>query len=210
MEIESAVSTPSNQQENFLDQILNVEKNSWPPELQASREKFKSRLRIFPQGFLTVKINEKIKGVSTSQITTYDPSSQKTWDEITGNGMIKKTHNPSGNALYVVSVGVSADSQGKGIGGMLIQSQIELAEKLGLKYLFLGARIPGYDAYCKHNGDITVEDYLKKKNEKGDIYDPEIRFYDRQGLHVVKIIPDFEPDEQSRNYGIVMLWENHS
>ncbi len=206
--IESAASISDEGKEQFLNEVIEVEKNSWPPELQAPKEKFASRLNLFSEGFFVVRVDGKIKGVSTSQITTYDDSSIRTWDEITDNGTIKQTHSPSGDSLYVVSVGVSAERQGKGIGGMLVQSQIDLAKKLGLKYLFLGARAPEYNAYCKKNGEIPVEEYLKLKNEKGDTLDPEIRFYKRQGLHPAKIIPGFEPDTQSRDFGVVMLWEN--
>ncbi|MEM4270623.1 MAG: GNAT family N-acetyltransferase [Candidatus Pacearchaeota archaeon] len=206
--VESAKNISESEKDNFLEQVISVENNAWPPELRASKEKFASRLKVFPDGFFVVKVDGRIKGVTTSLITTYDPSITRTWDEITDNGVFKKSHNPSGNALYVASVGVSADAQGQGIGGKLVQSQIELAKKLGLKYLYLGARIPGFDLYCRQNGDISPEEYLKIKNEKGDTYDPEIRFYERQGLHIAKIMPNFEPDTQSRNYGIVMLWEN--
>lgn len=206
--IESAKNISGSDKDHFLEQVISVEKSAWPSELQATKEKFASRLRIFPDGFFVLKFSGQIKGVTTSLITTYDPSATRTWDEITDNGMIEKTHDSSGNALYVVSVGVSADAQGQGIGGKLVQSQIELTKKLGLKYLYLGARIPGFDPYCRQNGDISPDEYLKLKNEKGDTYDPEIRFYERQGFYIAKVIPNFEPDTQSRNFGIVMLWKN--
>jgi len=206
--IESAKNLSRGDVESFLEEVMEVEKSAWPPELQASKEKFASRLNVFPEGFLVVKVNGKIKGVTTSLITTYNQSTGQTWREVTDNGMIKKTHDPSGDSLYVVSVGVSSDLQGQGIGGKLVQSQLELAKKLGLKYLYLGARIPGFDAYCKQYGTISPEEYLKIKNEKGETYDPEIRFYERQGLRAVKIISNFEPDAQSRDFGVVMLWKN--
>jgi|SRR3989338_10649262 len=208
MEVESALNISPADKDDFLEQVMEVERSAWPPELQASKQKFESRFNIFSQGFFVVRLDGKIKGVATSQITTYDETSSHTWDEITDNGMIGKTHNPQGNALYVVSVGVGADVQGRGVGGKLVQSQLELAKKLGLKYLFLGARAPGYDAYCKKNGETSMEEYLKLKDDDGETWDPEIRFYERQGLHPAKIIPNFEPDVQSRDYGVVMLWEN--
>lgn len=209
MIVESALNIPPANKDDFLEQVMEVERSAWPPELQASKSKFESRFNVFPQGFFVVRLDGKIKGVTTSQITYYDQHSNYTWDEVTDNGTIEKTHDQYGNALYVVSVGVSSDAQGKkGVGSKLVQTQIELAKSRYLKYLFLGARIPGYDAYCKQNGDVSVEDYLKIKNEKGDTLDPEIRFYERQGLHFAKVIPNFEPDTQSRDFGVVMLWEN--
>lgn len=208
--IESAKSiSPSNEGE-FLDEVMRVEESAWPPELQATKEKFTSRLHVFPEGFFVAKVDGKIQGVTTSQITTYDPVASKTWDEITDNGMIVRTHNPSGDALYVVSVGVAKKAQGNDIGSKIVEIQKELTIKLELKCLFLGARIPCYDNYCKEHGELNIEDYLKLKDNDGEALDPEIRFYNRCGLEVRKIISKFEPDIESRNYGVVMVWENPS
>lgn len=212
MTVDSAVNIAQDRRDDFLLEVMDVERSAWPPELQASRQKFESRLNIFPEGFFVIRIDGKVKGVTTSQITTYKPDEDAayTWDGITDNGMIEKSHDPIGNALYVVSVGVAADVQGRGVGGKLVQTQIEFAKSRHLKYLFLGARIPGYDAYCKEHGDITVDEYLNLKDENGKALDPEIRFYEKQGLKPAKNIPDFEPDDQSRDYGVVMLWEDRS
>lgn len=206
-EITSAENLPPEDISPFLDEIIRVEKETWPEELQASREKMESRLSLFPQGFFTAKVENKIMGVSTSQISHY-PSPAKTWDELTDNGFIKNSHNPSENALYVVSAGVSKNAQGMGIGGKLIDAQKDLARTLGLRYLFLGARIPGYGAYCQKHGDIPIEKYIQLKNEKGESLDPEIRFYQRRGLQVGGVKQNFEPDAESKDYGVLMVWEN--
>ena len=206
--ISSAINISSDKKNIFLDEVMAVERSAWPPELQATKEKFASRLNVFPEGFLIAKLNDKVQGVTTSQITTYDPSIVKTWDEITNGGMIAETHNPLGNALYVVSVGVAKEAQGEGVGGKIVEAQKELAKKLKLRYLYLGARIPGYNNYCKEHGELSIEKYLELKNDKGEVFDPEIRFYSKRGLEVKKIISEFEPDVNSRNYGAVMVWEN--
>lgn len=206
--VESAKNITSRNKGKFLDEVMEVERSAWPPELQAAREKFASRLSIFPEGFFVAKIKDRIVGVTTSQITTYDPSASKTWDNITNNGTIKKTHKPGGNALYVVSVGVAEKAQGNHVGSQIVKRQKELASNLRLEYLYLGARIPGYDSYCKEHGEIGIEDYVKLKDADNEAVDPEIRFYSRCGLEVRKIIPEFEADDASRNYGAVMVWEN--
>lgn len=206
--IEPATLVSSNKIEEFLDCVMEVERSAWSRELQASRDKFRSRLKVFPEGFFVAKVGGKIKGVTTSQITALEGSKIKTWNALTDSGTLRKSHKPSGNSLYVVSVGVANDVQGMGIGSKLIRSQVELTKKLGLKRLFLGGRIPGYDTYCKQKGDISVEEYLKLKNQKNESIDPEIRFYERQGLRVTKIVPRFEPDTSSRDYGVVMVWKN--
>jgi hypothetical protein len=94
-----------------------------------------------------------------------------------------------------------------GLGGRLVAEQKKLAQRLGLEYLFLGARAPGYAQYIQEHGEISIEDYLKQTTETGEPLDPEIRFYQRQGLRPAKIIPDFESDVQSRDHGVVMVWK---
>lgn len=210
MSMVPASSVPPAEKSKFLDGVMEVENSAWPPELTGERSKFESRMEVFPRGFIVAFKNGEIKGFTTSQIVSYDPDTKKTWDELTDNGTLRGTHNPNGDSLYVSSVAVGKDAQGKGLGGDLVDAQKVMVKELGLKRLFLGARIPGYDEYCKANGDISVENYLDLKNEKGEPIDPEIRFYSRQGLHPAKIIPEFEPDDPSRNYGVVMVWENPS
>jgi ribosomal protein S18 acetylase RimI-like enzyme len=209
IEIVSAANIVPKDVGGFLDAVVDVEARAWPPELRASRAKFESRLKIFPKGFTALNVDGKIQAVTTSQRCNYDPtdSGHHTWDEFTDSGMIEKTHTPTGNALYVVSVGVASDAQGMGLGGELVKQQKKIARELGVEYLFLGARAPGYDAYIKEHGEISMEDYLIKTNEKGESVDPEIRFYQRQGLRPARVIPDFEPDTQSHDYGVVMVWE---
>lgn len=206
--VQSAIDIPQSAKDFFLDEVVDVEKRTWPDELQASREKFASRLSIFPEGFFVIKIGDKAKGVSTSQITTYDPSKSPTWDELTDSGFLRSTHDKNGNALYVASVGVAWDGQGHGLGGKLVEAQKDLTRRLGLSYLFLGARIPGYDSYCKEHGEISAEKYVNLKRDDGQPVDPEMRFYSRCGLNPRKVIPNFEPDNESRDYGVTMVWEN--
>lgn len=205
--IQSAKNLSLDKKDIFIKEVLEVEKSAWPPELRASKEKFVSRLEMFPDGFFVAQINGKIKGVTTSQVTHY-PSSTKTWDEITDNGFIAKTHDPNKNALYVVSIGVAADTQRVGLGGMLLEAQKNLAFHRNLKCLFLGARVPGYDKYCKEHGEISIEEYLRLKNKQNESIDPEVRFYERKGFGIVKIVANFEPDKESRNYGVIMVWGN--
>lgn len=205
--IQSAKNLVLDKKDIFIKEVLEVEESAWPAELRASKEKFLSRLAVFPDGFFVALINGKIKGVTTSQITHY-PSSTNTWDEITDNGFIAKTHDSKKNALYIVSVGVAADAQGIGVGGMLLEAQKNLVFQRNLECLFLGARIPGYDKYCRKHGEVSIKEYMILRDNQGESIDPEVRFYERKELQVVKILSDFEPDKESRNYGAIMLWEN--
>jgi RimJ/RimL family protein N-acetyltransferase len=189
-----------------IDEVMRVEREAWPPEIQAPREKFESRLKIFPQGFFVAVLNGKIMGVSTSEMIMHNNSRPpEKWEGITDNGWIAKTHNPKGNAAYIVSLGVSPLAGGKGLGSMLIQAQKELVKKLSLNFLVLGARCPEYH---KHEFDsIPVEQYVSLRRDDKQLRDMELRFYERNGLKVIKpVLRYMDEDPESRHYGVVMAW----
>ena len=189
-----------------LGKVIELENEIWPEETRASKEKFQSRLKIFPEGFFLAFDNGRLIGASTSEIIFYNPKNPPTsWEAITDEGYIRN-HNPNGNALYVVSIGAVSRSGG---GSTLINTQKNLTQKLNLRFLILGARIPGYNAYCQKNGNININDYVKLKRGDNQLLDPELRFYTRNDLTLFKIMPNYMGDDkESRNYGAIMVWEN--
>lgn len=203
-----------------LDEITRVENATWPEDWRAPREKFAARIGKFPQGVFGIFENSDLVGVTTSMRINFGlegiDSYHKTWDKITGDGFIT-THEPEGNTLYVVSVGVQKQSQGNGYGQLLVAKQFELAKTLGCKYLMLGARLPKFRGYLKSQGINPEEmpetelvqkaqEYLNLKRDDGQTQEPEIRFYERCGLKVLKLTdPNFGPDPESCNFGVIML-----
>lgn len=192
----------------YLEALVGLENKIWPEGTRASKEKFEKRLRVFPEGFFLAVKNNILIGASTSEIIQYDTLNPPTsWESITDNGYIEKTHNPEGNALYIVSIGAISRS---GAGSALLSAQKELARKLNLRFLVLGARIPSYNKYCIDNGETKIEDYVKLRRKDNQLFDDELRFYTRNGLILHKIMPNYmEDDKESRNYGAIMMWENH-
>ncbi|MEK6825653.1 MAG: hypothetical protein AABY00_02615 [Nanoarchaeota archaeon] len=192
-----------------LPAIVELENTIWPEGTRAPKEKFESRLAVFPEGFFLAFKNNQLIGASTSEIIDYAPTSPPTsWEFITDNGYIKNTHIPNGNALYIVSLGALSRSGG---GSALLSRQKELAQQKGLQYLVLGARIPGYDSYCTSVKTISIEEYVKLTREDHALHDPELRFYTKNGLSLARIMPNYmEDDQESRNYGALMVWKNES
>ncbi|MBI4036595.1 GNAT family N-acetyltransferase [Candidatus Daviesbacteria bacterium] len=196
-----------------LEEVVKVEKEAWPEEIQAPLEKFQARAEVFPQGFLLISLPDLgLVGVSTAEIINYDPLHPPiSWEETTDNGWIRSTHNPEGNALYLISVGASPRSAGRGVGTRLVQEQLDLARRLNLDYLVLGSRIPKYHEYHLRHPEMTIDQYLLLTRSGGEVLDPEIRFYTRCGLKVIRVVPDYmEDDPESENYGAVMVWENRT
>ncbi len=195
-----------------LDAIMQVEKEAWPIEARASRSKFRERLMVFPPGVFVAVLNNEVVGVTTSQIIMYDPKNPpNSWTEATNDGNISGTHNQGGNAIYVVSLGVSPrgrpGKKGIGVGTALLERQKQLAKELEKECLVLSARVPGYNSFCENKGNVPIQDYVNYRREDGLPEDMELRFYERAGFKQVKICPNTMDDVESRNYGVMVEWK---
>lgn len=189
-----------------IPEILEIENKAWGKDKAATEDMFKSRIETFPEGTLIAVLNNKVVGVLSSEIVNYDSNKLLTWYEITDNGYIKNTHILTGDTLYGVDLSVHPDYQNKGIGKELMIAIGKLIIRYNLKQGVLGARIP---YYYKFADKISVEEYIRLKNKKNDIVpDPELLFYQKLGLEILKIIPNYFKDPESLNYGILMAWKN--
>lgn len=191
-----------------IPQILEVEKATWGEEKAATKEMFESRIKTFPEGTLVAIFGNKIVGVIATEIVNYNPKEKVlTWYEVTDNGYIRKTHNPKGDSLYGVDLSIHPLYQNKGIGKKLMIAVGKLAIKYNLKRGFLGARVLNYHKYANR---IKIKDYVRiTKEKKGDIPpDPELIFYHKLGLKILKIIPNYFKDPESLNYGVLFVWNN--
>jgi ribosomal protein S18 acetylase RimI-like enzyme len=191
-----------------IPQILDVEIAAWGKEKAATFEMLESRINTFPEGNLVAVMNEKIVGIVCTEIVNYNLEKNSfKWNEITDNGYIKNTHNPKGEFLYGVNLSVHPLYQNRGIGKKLMIAVGKLAIKYNLKGGLLGARIPHYYKYANR---IKVENYVKitQKDQSNIPPDPELMFYQKLGLKIVKIIPNYFNDPESLNYGVLMFWKN--
>ncbi|MEY4700392.1 MAG: hypothetical protein RL326_579 [Pseudomonadota bacterium] len=187
-----------------VEDMVRLERLVWPAEIRASHESFRSRLTHFPQGVIGAYVAGRLVGLSTSMRVNWSRGEDlKSWETVTDNGLIR-THQPDGNALYVVSIGAEKLSHIPGIGAALIQGQIALGERLSLDHIVLGSRVPGYRDWNMANGG-SLADYLSQTNEDGLILDPLLRFFTRQGLAIQRAISGYmEDDPESLNYGVIM------
>lgn len=192
-----------------IPQILSVEKGTWGEECAASKEMLESRLKIFPEGFLVAESDGDIIGLVVVERVNYDfRKNSYTWYQITDNGFIKNSHRPDGNVLYGVDLSVLPAFQRKGVGSKLLEAVAKLAVRFNIKQGMLGGRLPDYHKYAEK---MSPEEYLytaiRSKDGERPL-DPEVTFYKKAGLKIVKIIPDYFKDSESLNYGVLLLWEN--
>lgn len=192
-----------------IPEILIIEKEAWGEEKAASKKMFESRIKTFPEGTLVAEINKKIVGVVVTERVNYNLQKDSyNWYEITDNGFIRRSHKKDGNTIYGIDLSVAPSFQHLGIGTKLLESIAKLCIRYNIRQGMLGGRIPGYHKYADR---MSIREYVSATidTEKGTkSLDPEIDFYKKAGLKIVKIIPNYFEDPESLNYGVLLLWKN--
>jgi predicted amidohydrolase len=162
-------------------------------------------LQVFPEGQIAIVVNEKIAGCALSLIIDYDHFGDKhTYNQITGSNTFA-THNPYGTVLYGIEVFIAPDFRGMRLARRLYDARKELCEKLNLKSIVFGGRIPNYHKYSE---ELSPKQYIDKVKTK-DIYDPVLTFQLSNDFHVKRVLRDYiNGDKESCGYAVLLKWEN--
>ena len=177
----------------------------WPQDLQATEAMLKSRIEAFPEGQIVAIVQGEVRGFLSTQIMKYDIENPiASWHEATDNGFIKNTHTIAGNMLYGVDLSVWSGGE-VNVADELILAAGKLIISFNLEGAILGARIPRYHKFAR---EMSVEEYVQATTRMGRLIDPEIHFYSKFGLRILKIVPQYIEDAQSLNHGVLMYWKN--
>lgn len=170
-----------------------------------TEENIEKLLKIFPEGQLCVKVNDKVVGSALSIIVDYNRfGDEHTYEEITGNYSFS-THDPKGDTLYGIEIFVHPDYRGKRLARRLYNTRKELCEKLNLKAIVAGGRLPNYIQYADQ---FTTKQYIEKVRSK-EIFDPTLTFQLANDFHVKRILKGYMPgDRESMEYGALIEWIN--
>ncbi len=170
-----------------------------------SEENIRQLLEIFPEGQIVVLVNGKVVGCALSIIVYYaNFGDDHTYRAITGNYTFS-THNKEGDVLYGIEVFIHPEYRGLRLARRLYDARKELCEKLNLKSIIFGGRIPNF---APHADTLTPKEYINKVKLK-EIYDPVLSFQLSNEFHVKKLLVNYMPgDEESKEYATLMEWNN--
>ncbi|HSY77219.1 MAG TPA: GNAT family N-acetyltransferase, partial [Bacteroidia bacterium] len=187
----------------LTDSMVEAYKN-WHGTLW-SKDDIKRLVDLFPEGQMVVLVNDKVVGTALSIIINYDDfGDDHTYKQITGYFTFQ-THNPEGDVLYGIEVFVHPDYRGLRLARRLYDARKELCEKLNLKSILFGGRIPNY---ASHSKELNPRQYIEKVKIK-EIYDPVLTFQLSNEFHVRKLLSNYMPgDEESKEYATLMEWNN--
>ncbi len=177
------------------------------PDSYWQEHHIKSLIERFPDGQVVVKVNNEIAGCALSIVISEDDFNDRyTYKEITGNYTFE-THNSDGNILYGIDVFIKPEYRGLRLGRRLYDYRKELCERMNLKGIAFGGRIPNYHNYVK---TLTPKEYINKVRTK-EINDPVLNFQMSNDFHPVKILTGYlEGDKASNEYAVLLEWDNIS
>ncbi|CAZ96120.1 bifunctional GNAT family N-acetyltransferase/carbon-nitrogen hydrolase family protein [Zobellia galactanivorans] len=168
-------------------------------------KQIKSLIDKFPEGQVVIKINGQLAGVALSIIVDYDRfDDEHTYEQITGNYSFA-THDDEGDVLYGIEVFIKPQFRGLRLGRRLYDYRKELCEKLNLKSIVFGGRMPNFHKYM---GELTPKEYIAKVRRK-EIADPVLNFQISNDFHPAKVMKGYlEGDKDSSDFAILMEWDN--
>jgi predicted amidohydrolase/ribosomal protein S18 acetylase RimI-like enzyme len=169
------------------------------------QEQFQAQVTTFPEGQLCIEDNGKVIAAAISLIVNYEQfGDHHNYTQITGNGYIT-THSYNGDTLYGVDIFVHPGYRDMRLGRRLYDARKELCERLNLRRIVAGGRIPGYRKYLNKMTPARYIELVKKK----ELRDPILSFQLANDFHVRKVITNYLPeDADSHAYATLIEWIN--
>lgn len=191
--------------ESDLNAYAAIQSSEWGDEMAADSTQLAHRLAVFPAGMLVAEHEGRVvAGASFMRLTRYDWTDGLSWYDLTDHGWCTN-HNPEGSVLFGVDLTVSRQAPRRTTVGMFILA-VELTVRLGIAATYWGSRMPRYE---RHADSMSAEEYLRARNARGRLLDPELAVYSRiPGLEVMGTVSGYFKDPASRDYGAIVRWRN--
>jgi len=177
-----------------LPSLERLESLAWAEQLQASPSVLKTRLETSPTTNLVCEMDGKVVAVLYMQrIQSEDDVDKQKFMEIS------QTHDPAGRILQLVAIATDPEVSNMGIGSELRSFALHLARLDPTVDFVIGV------TRCRDfkGGKGTMQQYVDD-HKAGRIVDPIVDFHTSYGAEVVRIVPDFRPEDKE-NEGVGVL-----
>jgi predicted amidohydrolase/predicted N-acetyltransferase YhbS len=160
----------------------------------------------FPQGQFVAIYEDAIVGYcATFRISEKLALRPHDWEGITGRGYAAR-HDSTGDWLYGMEICVDPDYRGLRLGQRLYNARKQLCERLHLKGIVFGGRMPGLSR--RWSQLRSAEKYLERVRA-GSLRDPVINFQLRNAFEPIGVLRGYlAGDHESRGHATHMVWRN--
>lgn len=159
---------------------------------------FLHHLQLFPEGQFVITNHDTVIGMTSCMRSNFS-TEQHTFKEISAGGWFTN-HNPTGDWLYGLDMGIHPDYRGKGLARNLYRARHQVARQLGLKGQFTVGMMNGYGAAAI---EISAETYFEEL-KKGIRTDPTISAQMKIGFEPIALVANYLNDPTCGNYGVLI------
>jgi GNAT superfamily N-acetyltransferase len=157
-------------------------------------------LEIFPEGQFVITDNDNVIGMTSSMLSSFDFADyHHTFKETIAGGWMTN-HEPDGDWLYGLDIGVHPDYRGMGLARVLYRARHEIAKQLHLKGQLTVGMMSGYGAVSnKLSGEEYYQELITEKR-----FDPTISTQMKVGFEPVALIADYVNDPVCGGFGVLI------
>jgi GNAT superfamily N-acetyltransferase len=155
-------------------------------------------LETFPEGQFVITDNGRVVGMTSTMRSDFDLLDIQHSFKDTFAGGWMTNHNPEGEWLYGLDIGVHPDYRGKGLARMLYRARQYVARQLGLKGQITVGMMSGY-GLVSHlmSGDAYYRELIN-----GLRTDPTLTPQMKIGFEPIALVPGYLNDPVCGNYGV--------
>lgn len=190
-----------------FDQLTEAMTEAYPnmPNSCWDEEPLRILISKFPEGQAVIKVNGEFAGCALSIIVDITKFEHRhTYQDITGDSTFS-THTAKGDTLYGIEIFIHPKFRGRRLGRRLYDYRKELCERLNLKGVAFGGRIPNYYKYKETH---SPKEYIDKVRRK-EIHDPVLDFQLSNDFYASKILKHYlQGDEESDEFAVLLEWRN--
>jgi len=157
-------------------------------------------MELFPEGQFVITDGNRVIGMTTTMRTDFDfLHYHHTFKETIAGGWLSN-HNPGGEWLYGLDMGLLPAYRGRGLARILYRARHEVARSLGLKGQLTVGMMSGYGAVANQLSGEQYYGELINHQRKDPTLTPQMKI----GFEPIALMPNHLNDPVCGNYGVLI------
>jgi len=157
-------------------------------------------IEIFPEGQFVITDKDQVIGMTTTMRTNFDFNNlHHTFKETIAGGWLSN-HDPKGDWLYGLDMGLLPQYRGRGLARILYRARHHVARSLGLKGQLTVGMMSGYGAV---SNELTGQQYYEQLIS-GNRKDPTLTAQMKIGFEPVALMAEHLNDPVCGNFGVLI------